>query len=179
MDSTQPYPSSGTTFSGAGMSRCFSSPFSPPSPPSLYSCPSILSKSFLHSNLFWCWSQLFSLSPYTTTLLFSLSPSLPPSLYDCSGCCLKSSKGTRSLERYTLPQEIMFEIDLRSTNPAERTIHMFTGGNQQKAFGTHLYPSVKFGITLHNQGDSAEFISYRTVVQPTHKHIPGETSLQA
>ena len=73
----------------------------------------------------------------------------------------------------------MFEIDLRSTNPPDRTIHMFTGGIQQKAFGTHLFPSVKFGITLWNEGDSAKFISYRTVSQPTHKHIPGETSLKA
>ena len=56
---------------------------------------------------------------------------------------------------------------------------MFTGGVQQKPFGTHLFSSVRFGITLHGEGDNVEFISYRIASQPTHKHITGEMPLTA
>ena len=71
--------------------------------------------------------------------------------------------------------EVMFEFDLRGEG-VDRTMHVFINGAQVKPFYTHLPPSIKFALTIYNQNDSVDFVSYCRVSTPTHKHIDGEQS---
>ena len=51
------------------------------------------------------------------------------------------------------------EVDLRSDEPAKRTIHWYCDGEDIGGFFFNLPPSVRFGIGLSSVNISVEFIS--------------------
>ena len=71
----------------------------------------------------------------------------------------------------------MIEIDIRSSTPSERTMHLFINGTQQKPYAINLYPSICFFTHLAGQNDCMTFTEYQRVSNPSHTHIDGESSL--
>ena len=54
---------------------------------------------------------------------------------------------------------ITMEVDLRSDEPAKRTLHWYCDGKDIGGYFFNLPPSVRFGITLCWKNTSIEFIS--------------------
>ena len=71
---------------------------------------------------------------------------------------------------------VMIEIDIRSSTPSERTMHLFINGTQQKPYAINLYPSICFMTEMCCQKDYMTFTEYQRVSNPTHTHIAGESS---
>ena len=71
---------------------------------------------------------------------------------------------------------VMIEIDIRSSTPSERTMHLFINGTQQKPYAINLPPSICFMTELCYQNDYMTFVEYQRVSNPTHTHIAGESS---
>ena len=70
----------------------------------------------------------------------------------------------------------MFEIDIRSSTPSERTMHLFLNGVQQKPFAVNLPPSICFFTHLFQQNEYMTFVEYQKVSDPSHKEISGQSS---
>ena len=71
----------------------------------------------------------------------------------------------------------MIEIDIRSSTPSERTMHLFINGTQQKPYAINLPPSICFFTLLSAQNDCMTFTEYERVNNHSHTHIVGEESL--
>ena len=71
----------------------------------------------------------------------------------------------------------MLEIDIRSSTPSERTMHLFIHGTQQKPYAINLPPSICFFALIYAQYDCMTFIEYQKVSNPTHTHIDAESAV--
>ena len=72
---------------------------------------------------------------------------------------------------------VMIEIDIRSSTPSERTMHLFINGTQQKPYAINLPPSICFIANLYQQNVYMTFVEYQRVSNPKHTHIDGEASV--
>ena len=85
----------------------------------------------------------------------NLSPfSLPSARY------IRRSFGAHSIQfdPYNIGDTAMFEIDIRSSTPSKRTMHLFINGVQQKPFAINLPPSICFMTALLNRNDYMTFV---------------------
>ena len=62
-------------------------------------------------------------------------------------CCLLSANDTNHQKSIKFDESkagdaVMIEIDIRSSTPSERTMHLFINGTQQKPYATNLPPSL-------------------------------------
>ena len=78
-------------------------------------------------------------------------------------------------DEYSPGDKVMFEIDIRSYTPSERTMHLFINGRQQKPYAINLPPYICFITHLYAQNDYMTFNEYQRVSHPTHTHIGYES----
>ena len=83
----------------------------------------------------------------------------------------------KQLRPLTCGDRVMIELDLRETEPINRTMHIFVNGTQQQPFCAYLPKSPRFAVHMHALNDSMEFVSYSQLEQPLHRHVEGEVSL--
>ena len=89
---------------------------------------------------------------------------------------MSNTKQSSKFDSYNTGDVVMIEIDIRSSTPSERTMHLFINGTQQKPYAVNLYPSICFITFLYAQNDYMIFTEYQRVNNPTHTHVDGESS---
>lgn len=69
---------------------------------------------------------------------------------------------------------VTMELDLRSEEPENRTLHWFINGQQYKYYFFNVPQTVNFGICMFGPGRAVEFISLDELEMPTRQHKQDE-----